>query len=61
MNNDLDRHQNLEVSNRRSRFATIRIAIGSQRFEIARFEPQPQNPFESLLSLYYFFTCLGVF
>ena len=37
-----------ELSNRRSQFATIRIAIGAQRFKIAPFEPQPQNPFESL-------------
>ena len=26
----------LDVSNRRSRFAAIRVAIGSQRFQIAR-------------------------
>ena len=47
--------ESLEVSNRRSQFATIRIAIGSQRFKIARFESQPQNPFDSLWCLYYFF------
>ena len=46
----------LDVSNRRSRFAIIRIATGSQRFKIARFESQGQQPFESLLRLYYVFT-----
>ena len=38
----------LEVSNRGSRFAAIQIAIGSQRFKIARCKSQPQNPCESL-------------
>ena len=46
----------LDVSNRHSRFAAIQIAIGSQRFQIAQFEPQGQKPFETLLRLYYFFT-----
>ena len=44
---------NLDVLNRGSRFAAIRIAVGSQRFQIARFESQGQKPFELLLRLYY--------
>ena len=44
----------LDVSNRRSRFAAIRIAIGPQRFRISRFELQGRKPLESLLRLYYF-------
>ena len=39
-----------------SRSAAIRIATGSQRFQIARFESQGRKPFESLLRLYYFLT-----
>ena len=47
----------LDLLNRGSRFATIRMATSSQRFQIARFESQGQKPFESLLRLlYYFFT-----
>ena len=34
--------------------AAIRIAIGSQRFQIARFKSQGQKPSESLLRFYYF-------
>ena len=45
----------IDVLNRSSRFATIRIATGLQRFQIARFESQGQKHFESLLMLYYFF------
>ena len=45
---------NVDVLNRRLRFAAIRIATGSQRFQIARFETQGQKLFESLLRLYYF-------
>ena len=41
----------LDVVNRASRFAAIRVATGSQRFQIARFELQGQSPFESLLTL----------
>ena len=33
----------VDVSNRRSRFAAVQIAIGSQRFKIARFESLRQN------------------
>ena len=33
----------------------------AQRFKIARFESQPQIPFDSLWCLYYFFKCLGFF
>ena len=44
----------LDVYSRSSRFATIRIATGSQRFRIARFKSQGQKAFESLLRLYHF-------
>ena len=44
----------LDVLNRVSRFAAIRIATRSHRFQIARFELHGQEPFESLLRLYYF-------
>ena len=44
----------IDVSNRRSWFAAIQIAISSQRFKIARSESQGQKPFESLFRLYYF-------
>ena len=37
-----------------SRFTTIGIATGLQRFQIAQFKPQGQKPFESLLRLYSF-------
>ena len=37
-----------------SRFAAIRIATGSQRFQFAQFESQGQKPFTSLFRLYYF-------
>ena len=37
-----------------SRFASIRIATCSQRFQIARFESQGQKPLESLLRFLYF-------
>ena len=54
--------QTLEVSNGRSLFAAIRIAIGAQRFDIAQFESQPQNPFKiAVMSLRFFLTCLGFF
>ena len=46
----------LDVLNRGSRFATIRIARGSQRFQITWFESQGRKPLESLLRLYYSFT-----
>ena len=45
---------NLDVLNRSSRFAAIRIATGSQRFQIARFESQGQKPFESLFNVFPF-------
>ena len=46
---------NLDILNRGLQFAAIRIASRSQRFQIARFEPQGQKPFESLLGLYFVF------
>ena len=47
--------------NRGSRFAAIRIATGSQRFQIARFELQGQNPFESLFGGFAIFAFKIVF
>ena len=44
----------LDVLNRGLRFAAIRTATGSQRFQITRFESQGQKTFESLLMLYFF-------
>ena len=46
--------ETLDVLNRGSQVAAIRIATGLQRFHIARSESQGQKPFESLLRLYYF-------
>ena len=54
INERRSRDSNLYVLNRGSRFATIRIATGSQRTQIARFESQGQTKFESLLRLCYF-------
>ena len=45
----------LSDPDRSSHFAAIRIANGSQRFQIAWFESQGQKPFESLLRLYLLF------
>ena len=49
----------LDVLNRGSRLAAIRIATDSQRFHIARFQSQGQKPFESRLwgsTLFFAFT-----
>ena len=46
----------LDVLNRGSRFAAIRIATNSQRFQITRFESQGEKPCKSLLRLYCFVT-----
>ena len=46
----------LDVLNRSSRFAAIRIATGLQHFQIGRFESQGHKPFESLFRLRFSFT-----